>query len=54
MNHHNIMTVGMEGDGTLTLPRERGQGKEISLQHRNPSKKAQQKAISKAGQLVDY
>jgi hypothetical protein len=29
-------------------------GKEINPQHRNPSKQAQQKATSKAGQLGDY
>jgi hypothetical protein len=30
------------------------QGKDINPQHENPSKQAQQKASSKAGQLVDY
>jgi hypothetical protein len=37
-----------------TCPRERGQGKEINPQGGNPNKQAQQKATSKAGQLVDY
>jgi hypothetical protein len=35
-------------------PRERGWGKEMRPQHRNPSKQAQQKATSKARQVVDY
>jgi hypothetical protein len=36
-----------------TCPTQRGWGKEINSQHRNPSKQSQQQATSKAGQVVD-
>jgi hypothetical protein len=36
------------------LPQRKGWGKEINSQCGNPSKQAQQKATSKAGQLVGY
>jgi hypothetical protein len=52
-NCHNTLTAGGT-DGSLTLPQRKGWGKEISPQCGNPSKQAQQKATSKAGQLVDY
>jgi hypothetical protein len=45
--------VSRGGRWNTTCPRERGWGKEINPQHGIPSKQAQQKATSKAEQVVD-